>query len=337
MDQLGIVVIGRNEGDRLKQCLRSVVDQGVCVYVDSGSQDDSLTFAQSLDIGVVELDLSIPFTAARARNAGVSYLVEHYPDMAWVQFVDGDCEVVDGWLEIALTALKTHDQWAVVCGRRRERFPEKSVFNRLCDLEWDTPVGEATVCGGDSMMRLTAFQGVNGFNETLIAGEEPELCYRLRQQGWQVHRLEAEMTRHDAQMFSLAQWWKRAVRAGHAFTETVSLYPDDQTLGDRRQLRNNILWGLILPILIIGSGFISPWLSGVFSLAYPVYIFKIYRNQRQQGFSPYDSRIYAVFCALGRLPNLQGQFLFYRNRWLGQKTRLIEYKGETKWGKSVPL
>jgi len=337
MDQLGIVVIGRNEGDRLKQCLRSVVGRGACVYVDSGSQDDSLAFAQSLGVGVVELDLSVPFTAARARNAGVKYLTENHPDLTWIQFVDGDCEVVAGWLNTALTALQNHPQWAVVCGRRRERFPEASIFNRLCDLEWDTPVGEAKACGGDSMMRLAAFQGVKGFNETLIAGEEPELCYRLRQQDWQIHRLDAEMTLHDAQMFSLGQWWKRAVRAGHAFTETVSLYPVDSTLGDRRQLRSNLLWGLVLPILILGSAFISPWLSGFLSLAYPVYIFKIYRNQRNQGFSPEDARIYAFFCALGRFPSLQGQFLFYRNRWLGQKTRLIEYKGETRGEKSIPL
>jgi hypothetical protein len=195
------------------------------------------------------------------------------------------------------------------------------------------------------MMRLAAFQTVKGFNETLIAGEEPELCYRLRQQAWQVHRLDAEMTLHDAQMVSFAQWWQRAVRAGHAFTETVSLYPTDSTLGDlaeipygaRRQLRSNLLWGLVLPILILGSAFISPWLSGFFSLAYPVYLVKIYRNQRKQGFNPGDARIYAFFCALGRFPSLQGQFLFYRNRWLGRKTRLIEYKGETQGEKSIPL
>lgn len=327
MDRLGIVVIGRNEGDRLKQCLRSVVNRGVCVYVDSGSTDGSLDFARSLGIGVVELDLNIPFTAARARNAGVNYLVEQYDDLAWIQFVDGDCEVRADWLTTALTALQDHSDWAVVCGRRRERFPEKSVFNRLCDLEWNTPVGETNACGGDSMMRLTAFQSVKGFNESLIAGEEPELCYRLRQAGWRIYRLDAEMTLHDAQMTSLAQWWKRAVRAGHAFTETVSLYPDDSTLGDRRQLRSNVLWGVIIPVVILVGSFFSLAIGALFCLAYPVYIVKIYRNQRSQGFSPDDARIYAIFCCLGRFPSLQGQCLFYWNRWLGKKTALIEYKG----------
>lgn len=327
MKTLGIVIIGRNEGDRLKRCLTSVVNHGVCVYVDSGSDDGSIDYARSLGIEVVELDTSLPFTAARARNAGVKQLVSHHPDLVWIQFVDGDCEVQPDWISTAQTALAKHGDWAVVCGRRRERYPEKSIFNRLCDLEWDTPVGQAAACGGDSMMRLAAFQAVNGFNETLIAGEEPELCYRLRQAEWQVHRLPADMTLHDAQMFYFSQWWKRAVRAGHAFTETLSLYPDDPTIGDRRQVRNNVLWAVILPGLIISSWFISPWLSLAFLLLYPVYTAKIYWNKRRENVSFKEAWLYAIFCCLVRFPSLQGQLLFYRNRLFGQKTRLIEYKG----------
>ncbi|MEY2984120.1 MAG: hypothetical protein RLZZ568_737 [Cyanobacteriota bacterium] len=337
LDQVGIVVIGRNEGDRLQHCLRSVVGRGVCVYVDSGSHDDSLLIAKGLKIDVIALEARLPFTAARARNAGVNYLVTHYPHLAWIQFVDGDCEMVDGWLDTALMALQTHPQWAVVCGRRREEFPHQSVFNRLCDLEWNTPIGEATACGGDSMMRLTAFQEVGGFYAPLIAGEEPELCYRLRQQGWQVQRLAVDMTRHDAQMFSWGQWWRRTMRSGHAFAETASLYPDDLTLGDRRQLRSNLLWGGILPLFIMASVYRAPWLSGLISLTYLAYLVKIYRNQRQRNVPREDAWIYAVFCVLGRFPSLHGQLLSVCHRWLGKKTPLIEYSGLVKRKKSVPL
>ena len=50
----------------------------------------------------------------------------------------------------------------------------------LCDIEWNTPTGEAKACGGDFMIRKKAFKQVGGFNDTVIAGEEPELCYRLK-------------------------------------------------------------------------------------------------------------------------------------------------------------
>jgi glycosyltransferase involved in cell wall biosynthesis len=46
LNDVAVVAIGRNEGDRLKACLRSVVDvAALVVYVDSGSTDDSVAFA----------------------------------------------------------------------------------------------------------------------------------------------------------------------------------------------------------------------------------------------------------------------------------------------------
>ena len=148
---IGVVVIGRNEGVRLERCLRSLM-QGVgkVVYVDSGSTDGSPQLARSLGVEVLALDMRVPFTAARARNEGFSALQRLLPSMQLVQFVDGDCEVDARWLATAQAFLDQHPEVAVVCGRRRERFPERSVYNLLCDLEWDTPIGEAKACGGDA-------------------------------------------------------------------------------------------------------------------------------------------------------------------------------------------
>ncbi len=141
---VGIVVIGRNEGERLKRCLESVRGSAVqTVYVDSGSTDESVAFARSLGVLVLELDLSTPFTAARARNAGFERLLKASPSLDHVFFVDGDCEVASGWVEKASRFLVSHPDVAVVFGRRREQYPERSVYNRLCDIEWDTPIGAA--------------------------------------------------------------------------------------------------------------------------------------------------------------------------------------------------
>jgi glycosyltransferase involved in cell wall biosynthesis len=76
MNQIGVVTIGRNEGDRLVKCLQSLKAQlppdATIIYVDSKSTDDSIGRAKSLNIEVVELDMTIPFTAGRARKRRVS-------------------------------------------------------------------------------------------------------------------------------------------------------------------------------------------------------------------------------------------------------------------------
>ncbi|TVQ56697.1 MAG: glycosyltransferase family 2 protein, partial [Spirulina sp. DLM2.Bin59] len=166
MAKIGVVTIGRNEGDRLLRCLQSLIAQlppgTPIVYVDSGSTDGSLSQAEALGVEAIALDLSIPFTAARSRNTGFFHLLAQHPDLAYVQFIDGDCELIPGWIEGAIAHLEAHPQCAIVCGRRRERFPDASPYNRLAEMEWNTPVGEAEACGGDSLARIVALQGVNG-------------------------------------------------------------------------------------------------------------------------------------------------------------------------------
>jgi len=229
MTPYGVVVIGRNEGPRLVHCLKSVIGTAAAViYVDSGSTDNSVSAATDLGADVVQLDPTMPFTAARARNAGFRRLIESHPRVEYVQFVDGDCEVMLGWLMAAQHELAVSSKTAVVCGRRRERYPERSVYNRLCDMEWDTLVGEADACGGDALIRTAAFRQVGGYDDKLIAGEEPELCSRLRAAGWRVVRLPAEMTLHDAAMTRFGQWWRR--RCG-ADTLTPR-WPPDMVVAD---------------------------------------------------------------------------------------------------------
>jgi GT2 family glycosyltransferase len=328
MSRVGVVAIGRNEGERLRQCLTSAIAQQAAqvVYVDSGSTDHSGAMARSLGVEVVELDLSIPFTAARARNAGFARLMELSPTLEFVQFVDGDCELVAGWLDRAQRELDAHPEVAVVCGRRRERYPEQSIYNRLCDLEWDTPIGEAKACGGDAMMRVAVVQQVGGFNPTLIAGEEPELCVRIRQQGWKIWRIDAEMTLHDAQMMHFSQWWKRFLRAGHAYAEGAYLHGRSPERHWVKESRSIWLWGLLMPLGAIGlSGFTHGW-SLLILAAYPLTTYRVYQYGSQRGLKPKDAGLYALSCVIGKFPNVLGQIKFYWNRWRGKTNQLIEYK-----------
>ena len=326
MNELGIVIIGRNEGDRLKACFSSVIDRVKhIVYVDSSSIDSSVKTARSLGVEVVELDLNVPFTAAHARNKGFARLMEIAPETEFAQFIDGDCKVTDRWLETALFEFKNKPEVAVVCGRRRERFPQNSIYNRLCDLEWDTPIGEVKACGGDVMMRVSAFQQVSGFNPTLIAGEEPELCLRLRWRNWKILRIKAEMTLHDAQMTKFSQWWNRTKRAGHAYAEGASLHGRSKEKHWVKESRSIWFWGALLPLFALSIGWLTQGWSFLLLTGYPGLICRIYSRKKQEVCSR-TAFIYAWFCAIGKFAQAQGQIKFYLAKLRRQQNTLIEYK-----------
>lgn len=321
---IGVVVIGRNEGERLRRCLESLAGKArLMVYVDSGSTDGSLALAHSLGAATVELDLSIPFTAARARNEGLARLLVLQPTITFVQFVDGDCEVAAGWVEKAQAFLAANPEMAVVCGRRRERFPDRSIYNLLCDLEWDTPVGEAKACGGDALMRVEAFKGVGGYKADLIAGEEPELCVRLRAAGWKVWRIDEEMTLHDAAMTRFRQWWKRTLRGGHAFAEGAALHGMLPEMHWVRESRRAWLWGLAIPLGIICFTLITGWLGFALWLVYPAQVVRLALKGDR---TPRENWLQAFFLVLGKFPEMIGQIKFYLRKVGVGRTALIEYK-----------
>lgn len=317
--EIAAVVIGRNEGERLRRCLAALAGRAApIVYVDSGSTDGSVAAARAAGVEVVELDMSRPFTAARARNAGYAKVRELAPEGRFVQFIDGDCEIDPGWIEAARATLEAEPDLAVVCGRRREKFPQASLWNRLIDREWDTPVGEARACGGDALMRRAAFDAVGGYREDLIAGEEPEMCFRMRAQGWRIRRIDAEMCLHDAAMTRFSQWWQRSRRAGHTYAEGVALHGRSPERYRRRELASTLFWGLALPLATLGGLLaFGPWALLV-PLAYPLQVLRLIRA----GHDPAR----AFFLVLGKFAEAQGALGYWLARLTGRQRRLIEYK-----------
>lgn len=314
-DAIGAVVIGRNEGPRLIACLQSLAETDArLVYVDSGSTDDSVSQARALGAYVVALDPTKPFTAARARNAGLAALGD---GPAYVQFVDGDCEIRSGWIKTARAFLDANPTVAVVCGRRRERFPQASVYNQMCDQEWDTPIGQTKACGGDAMMRAEAVRSVDGFDDSLIAGEEPEMCVRLRAKGWHIWRLDHEMTWHDANMTRFAQWWRRSRRAGFAFAHGAALHgapPERHWVLERRRA---LIWGLGLPVLICAmTVLVSLWCI-VLLLIYPLQMARLARRM------PWTM---AGFTVLGKFAETVGVCEYQASKLFAKKSGIIEYK-----------
>jgi GT2 family glycosyltransferase len=321
---VGVVVIGRNEGDRLRRCLVSAVREvPLLVYVDSGSADDSATLARSLGVQTIELDPGTPFSAARARNEGFGRLRRMKPDLIYVQFVDGDCELCAGWIASAAEFLRDHEGAAVVSGRLREKYPENSVYNTLCDMEWDVPAGEVNDCGGIAMMRASAFDRVQGFRVDLIAGEEPELCVRFRIQGWRIWRLRQDMALHDSAMLRFGQWWQRERRAGHAFAQGTELHRTAPERHYVREFRSALFWGLGVPLIALALvASIGPF--GL--LAFAIYPLQVVRLAVQGTRSARENWLRAAFLVIGKFPQMLGQLEFYARRTLGRQPRLIEHK-----------
>ncbi|SIO59839.1 Glycosyltransferase, GT2 family [Rhodovulum sp. ES.010] len=316
-DDTAAVIIGRNEGARLIACLASVAGRARrLVYVDSGSTDGSVAAARAAGAEVVELDMSVPFTAARARNAGVAALGAA-PALAYVQFVDGDCEVTAGWIAAAQRFLDSHPEVAAVTGQIRERHPEATFWNRLIVEEWKGEPGPVKACGGNAMMRLAAFRAAGGFDPGIIAGEEPELCVRLRMAGWKIWRLADEMVLHDVAMTRFGQWWQRCRRAGYTYAEGVAMHGRPPERLHVARLRRTLLWGLALPLAALAGLAVTPW-AALLLAAWPLQIARL----AARGMWPPA----AAFLMLAKFAELHGAATWAWRRLRRGPARLLEYK-----------
>ena len=320
--RVGFVVIGRNEGERLGQSLRTlraISDQ--VVYVDSGSTDGSVHLACDLGAIAIELDDSAPHTAARGRNAGFREARERFPACEYVQFIDGDCILEPGWLESATKFLDTNPKAAIACGRRIEAHPDESFYNRLIDEEWNTPIGRSDYSGGDALVRVSAFEQIGGFRPELKAGEEPEMTTRLRAAGWEIWRIDAPMTIHDARIHRFSQWWTRSVRGGYGYAEVWSTTGQLPRRVFDAQLRRAFFWTLGLPLVVMVVALIVR--EPLLLLALPaIYGAQILRIAVRRGLSLRSAQS-AAMILLAKLPESIGALSYF----LGQKSnRLADYK-----------
>ena len=325
----GVVVIGRNEGERLLACLRDLMQQRrPLLYVDSGSTDGSADGARALGVAVLQLDASRPYSAARARNEGAQALLQQHPALAFVQFLDGDCMVAPGWLDAAEAALRADNHCAVVFGHLEEKFPQASVYNLLCALEWRSPSGPVANfghLGGIMMVRRTVFEALRGFNPDVIAGEDSEFGVRVGLAGHGARKLDVPMASHDANIHRFSQWWTRSVRAGHAIGQRAQLHADDASRDCARERRSTWFWGLMLPVAIVLAAPATKGLSLLLLIGYLTLGWRIARFRLSIGDERREARLYAAFTVLAKYANGLGLLKYQINRLRG-RVRIIEYK-----------
>ena len=322
--QVSVIIIGRNEGERLIRCINSVKamdfdpEQYEIIFCDSGSTDGSMENAEKLGARSLLVESDRP-TASKGRNLGY-----RNARGAYLFFLDGDTIVHPDFLKMSIDYLESHEKTAVIWGHRRETHPEKSVYNRVLDLDWVYPPGEAEFCGGDVVMRKAVLDEVQPYSEDLIAGEEPELCSRIRKAGYTIYHIDAPMTGHDLDIRTFGGYWKRCYRAGHAYAE-VAERTNGMIFGrDSRKNHIQTLIYLIVPILLlsflhlIGLALLT---AGAFLI-----VFRTYLKQRWRGASFGTTFLYAFHSHFAVPIIWLGQLKYYRDRSRGRGGRIIEYK-----------
>lgn len=329
MKRIAAVVIGRNEGQRLAECLQSVKAAGLhAVYVDSGSTDDSLATADALEVPALSLDPGRPFSAARGRNAGFEEVLRRWPGLEFVQFIDGDCILEPDFPGAAVTHFGSHPDCAIVTGHLSERYPEASIYNRLCAIEWRSPAGRIdnmNALGGIMAARASALIAVGGFNEQAIAGEEPDLGVRLGLSGYSIFKIDRPMATHDAQILRFGQWWRRAVRAGHALGHRYARHGRSRFRDGQREIRSVLLWGFALPLLMMMLLWPTRGLSLLLLGGYALLGWRVYRYYVRTGVPRQDARVAARFIVYGKFAEFLGVLRYVLNRARG-RFHIIEYK-----------
>lgn len=320
---IAIVLIGRNEGVRLEPGLRSAAALGgPTVYVDSGSTDDSVAIARRAGADIVVLSDDKPFSAARGRNAGFRRIIETFPDTQFILFMDGDCEIVADFVATAHAIMQAEPDVGLVAGRTRERFRDETVYNLVCDMEWDCPTGDVAATAGRFLARVAATADIGGFDPSVIAAEDDDFCIRMRAAGWRVRQIADDMCIHDAAMTRFGQWWRRAFRAGHGYEQVASLHEGYFAAPRRRA----VLWGGALPAAAILLAPFTGGFSFALFLLYPLSFARTAFNLVRGGAALRDAMIYSGFLTISKFPNLLGMISYRRKAHSSGKVTIVEYK-----------
>lgn len=203
MLELSVVLITKNQAWNISRLIESVLRATSCVsskeiiLVDSASTDETVTLASLHPLNIFRLEPGQRLSPAIGRYIGYKQSSGEY-----VLFLDGDTELIPGWLPHALLLMCERPDVGGVTGGVIN-LPTSAAAQRAAAPAQKThaaPPKEVLWCnyggGGVAMYRRSAMERAGTFNPNLNAEEEPELGLRIRHAGYRLLELDYPMAFH---------------------------------------------------------------------------------------------------------------------------------------------
>jgi acetyltransferase-like isoleucine patch superfamily enzyme len=180
------------------------------------------------------------------------------------------------------------------------------------------------------LVRRDALAQVDGFDPNLKAGEEPEMCSRLRATGWVIEHIDEPMTGHDLAIRTWKAYWLRAKRSGMAYAEIAHKMQKKGDLMWQNEAKRDLVHGSIYlasPLILAALYALSPLIPLIAAVLF--FTLLIRTALRSAWKAPTNHMLcmqYAVHVHLQKIPSLFGQLAWRLNHRRGGATQWVDYK-----------
>jgi mycofactocin system glycosyltransferase len=250
LPDVSIVIPVKDRAGELKRCLTSLSSLSYpkeklqVIVVDDGSSDESPMVAQQFRTLLVPSG-GIGRGPAAARNVGASMATGEI-----LAFIDSDCTASKEWLRDLIPAFNNPAMAAV--GGQVDGMCTESPVDRYETAMSSLSLGsrERVGSGGSDtfylpscnlLVRSSAFRNAGGFKDEMHVGEDVDLTWRLRDQGWTISYLPAGNVLHEHRS-SLRSFMSRRFDYGTSEGMLQLLHP---------QRRKQMVIPLLLAILLM--------------------------------------------------------------------------------------
>lgn len=255
--RVSVVIKALNEEKRIAKAIETALAAvatigGEVILADSCSSDKTVEIASRYPITITQL------ANPQERCCGIGPQLGFQESSGeFVYILDGDMEMLDGFLEQAVAYMDTHPDVGGVGGlvveKNTDSMEYKARMERASGHMQPGPVDRLDMGG---LYRRTAIEQVGYFsNRNLHAYEEYDLGVRMRSKGWRLVRLAANSVNHyghDAPAYQLLlRRWKTGYICGlgEVIRAAAGKPHFSVVLGEVRELRiyvMTLLWWLVL-------------------------------------------------------------------------------------------
>lgn len=208
LSDVTVIVPAKNAARSIDACLAALAANlpgasREIIVVDNGSTDDTVQRARGHGVRVLEVPQGF---VSRIRNEGA-----RSASGGIVAFIDADCLVLPEWYDAVVTGLADPSVGIVGC---RHEVPADATW---CQSVWHEAQMRREAEGdrvsyvpaGNCAMRRELFLTLNGFDERLETGEDPDLCVRVAQRGYRVATVRTMRCIHLGEPATLAAVFRR--------------------------------------------------------------------------------------------------------------------------------